>query len=153
MGIRDYLTDPDKRRAISGAIRRAFDRRRQGGEAVGRIMVVDDDPLTRETLVRSLERAGYQVCAVGNGKLALQAYAREPVDLVITDIFMPECDGLETIAGLRRRSPEVKIVAVSSRPGHEGYLKAAKAFGAVECLIRPFDSQQLLDIVDELMRG
>ena len=118
---------------------------------MARILVVDNDPLTRQTLVRILERASFKVTAAANGNEAVEFYDRDGADLVITDIFMPECDGLETIAALRRRSAETKIIAVSSQPGPEGYLGAAASFGATHTLTKPFDTKQLLKAIKKLL--
>lgn len=119
---------------------------------MARILVIDDDPLTRETVVRVLEREGYEAWSAPDGKQALELYGRIGFELVITGIFMPECDGLETIAALRRRAPQAKIIAIASSSGQDRYLRAAKAFGAADSLARPFDSQRLLDSVAELVR-
>jgi DNA-binding response OmpR family regulator len=151
VGIRDYLTDPAERRSINRAIRRSFDRRRGKDESVARILVVDNDPLTRQTLVRILERASFKVSAAANGDEAVELYDRDGADLVIADIFVPDCNGLETIAALRRRSAETRIIAVSSRPEPEGYLKAVASFGATHSLTKPFDTRQLLEAIQKLL--
>ena len=119
---------------------------------MARILVIDDDPLTRETMVRVLERAGYEAWSAADGKQALELYDRVGFDLVITGIFMPECDGLETIAALRRRAPQAKIIAISSCSDQDRYLRAAKAFGAADSLVKPFESEELLNSVCELVR-
>jgi DNA-binding NtrC family response regulator len=147
MGMRQYIEDPVECTAINGAIRRAFDRRRGRGTAMHRILLVAHDALTRETTARGLRREGYDVVVTSDGREALAVYRQGGFDIVVTDIFMPERDGLETITELREISEGVRIVAISSRPGCTSYLKAAKAFGAAETLAPPFDIRRLCEKV------
>lgn len=150
MGIRNYIMSPANVRLINSAIRRALLYVRRGGGAVIRVLVVDDDSLIREMLVRVLSRAGYEVTSAANGKEALASFEAQPVDLVITDICMPELDGLETIAELRRKAPDLRIIAISDAAGPGSYLRAAESFGATRTLAKPFDSQQLLDTIGDI---
>ena len=86
---------------------------------------------------------------------AIAAQHGHPAELVITDIFMPEADGLETIAALRRDAPGLKIIAISSDGGPEGrnYLRAAQSFGAVWTFTKPVRAADLLAAVDQLLSG
>jgi DNA-binding response OmpR family regulator len=152
MGIRDYLKNPAGCGGINRAIRSAFERKRGGGRPVLRILVVDDDPLTRETMVRTLQRASYDTLGAEDGNQALEMFDERPFDLVITDIFMPERDGLETINELRLRDPEVKIVAVSEGGEGERYRRAARSFGAAMTLQKPFDTDQLLRAIKSVFK-
>jgi CheY-like chemotaxis protein len=122
---------------------------------VPRILLVEDDEAVREILRKALVSAGYDVEEASDGAIALAAYYRQPPDLVITDLVMPEKDGLETIRELRRVNPAVKIIAMSGGgrtlgPG-QLYLESARLFGALKILAKPFTSSALLKAVSELL--
>lgn len=117
-----------------------------------RILVIDDDFQMREMLGVILERKGYDVKTASDGKAALQLQSKKPFDIVITDIIMPEKEGLETISELRRGYPRVKIIAISGGGQYkpEGYLELAKQHGADRVLAKPFGSWEILGAVREL---
>lgn len=119
-----------------------------------RILVIDDDDQLRLMIRLMLERASYEVVDAPNGKVGIDLYRQDPVDLVITDIFMPEKEGLETIRELCREYPDVKIIAISGgSPKTEGFssLQFAKGFGALRTLAKPFFREELLKVVRELL--
>lgn len=153
MGIRDYVLNPVVIRALNDTIRRALGRRRRKGETVARILVVDDDPLIREMLATTLRDAGYETAGVASGHEAVERFETTPPDLVITDILMPDGDGMQAIAKLRRRAPGLKVLAISGGSDMESarYLRAAESFGATRTLVRPFDNRQLLDAVRRIV--
>lgn len=97
------------------------------------IIIIDDDDQIREMLMEMLVREGYEVLPASNGKEGIRLYRERQTDLIITDIVMPEKDGLETIMELRKDFPEVKVIAMSGggRNGPESYLQVAKRLGAV----------------------
>lgn len=113
------------------------------------VLIVDDDPLARDSLRLMLERAGYQVVEATDGLEAMKLFKGSPADLVVTDIFMPEMDGIEIIRELRILSPEVKIIAVSGGGliSEKEMLKIASGFGVDATFSKPFDSQEFLDTV------
>ena len=117
------------------------------------ILVIDDDVLVRSTISRILERKGYEVLAADDGAQGLSMFERHHPDLVITDIIMPEKEGIETIREIRRLSPEIKIIAISGggRLGNFDFLDIATQFGAAEVLGKPFDAADLLDRVDRCL--
>lgn len=78
-----------------------------------RILVIDDEPQVRAMLRQMLEREGYEVVEAEEGEEGMRRYREQPVDLVITDILMPQKEGIETIRALRRTNPGVKIIAIS----------------------------------------
>ena len=119
------------------------------------VLVVEDEKLVRRTLNKMLRAGGHDVTEVEDGQRALSYLERHPADVVVTDIVMPGKDGLETIAELRRRFPNAKIIAISggARPSGAGALKAAKALGADRILAKPFRQDAILAMVDELMRS
>jgi CheY-like chemotaxis protein len=119
------------------------------------ILIVDDDNLFLTMLRAALTRAGYDVLAAPDGYEGLKLYEREPTDLVITDLVMPEKEGLELITQLKRLNPKVKIIAISgAREGFvKDYLKIAKALGAQRVVGKPFTEQEILEAVSEVLSG
>ncbi len=117
-----------------------------------RILVVDDDFQMREMLGVILERKGYDVKTASDGKAALQLQSIKPFDIVITDMIIPEKEGMETISELRRDYPRVKIIAISAggRNRPEGYMELARQIGADRLLVKPFGSWEILGAVREL---
>jgi DNA-binding response OmpR family regulator len=107
------------------------------------ILVIDDEKPLRRLLHCCLEEAGYIVSEAPNGRSGVHAFRKTPTDLVITDIYMPERDGLEVIECLRRSRPTVKILVISGASGTMDYLKLARATGA-SALRKPFALQTLL---------
>ncbi len=118
-----------------------------------RILVVDDDFFVRDMLERLMRKAGFDVETTEHGADALRLQRLNPVDLVITDILMPEKEGLETITEFRRFFPGVKVIAISGggRIGPASYLKMATLLGADRAFAKPVDTSQLLATVEELL--
>lgn len=118
-----------------------------------RILVIDDDMQMREMLRQVLERAGYEVEDAADGKIGMNIQRQEPVDLVITDLIMPEKEGIETIRELRRDFPQLKIVAISGggRISANGYLNVAKTIGADQTFSKPFELKELIGTVKDLL--
>jgi two-component system, chemotaxis family, chemotaxis protein CheY len=118
------------------------------GNTMSSVLVVDDEDQVRQLIRETLEQAGYQVTEARDGKDALQQYRLAPADLVIMDILMPDQDGLESIATLKREYPNVKIIAItggSDMIGILNFLDVAKMLGAHRTLQKPFDMKTLLD--------
>lgn len=120
-----------------------------------RLLVTDDDADMRESMRLLLEREGYEVALATNGSHAFELQQRQAADLLITDIFMPETDGLETIERFRSAFPRVRIVAMSGGgvrvTGAGSYLQTATAAGADAVLQKPFETRALLDVVRSLV--
>jgi CheY-like chemotaxis protein len=135
--------------ALSGELR---DRKRH---LMQKILVIDDDSLVRDTLVRILERKGYQVLSASDGRHGLEMFRREQPDLVITDIIMPEKEGLETIREIRSECCDAKIIAISggARLGNMDYLEMAGKLGASEIIPKPFDPAELVRLVSRCLAG
>ncbi|MBK9119671.1 MAG: response regulator [Phycisphaerales bacterium] len=114
------------------------------------ILVADDNDEVRKVMRLSLERAGYDVCEAANGLEAMRAVNAIPFDLVITDILMPERDGIETILHLRQKAPQAKILAISGAQDNV-FLASASGLGATRTLTKPFTPTQLLNVVSELL--
>lgn len=118
-----------------------------------RILVIDDEPQLRAMLKRFLEMEGYEVAVAADGREALRLYAGQPADVVITDLIMPEKEGIETIKELKENYPAVKIIAMSGggRMGPETYLSLAGKLGAQRTFTKPFELRALGDAVRELL--
>jgi DNA-binding response OmpR family regulator len=111
-----------------------------------RVLVIEDNGDMRDILRVALEGAGYHVLTASHGQEGLGYLSGHKVDVVLTDLFMPEMDGIEVIAALRRQFPGVKVVAMSGRPGVD-YLGVAKELGAARILRKPFAMHELLAAV------
>ena len=96
------------------------------------ILVVDDERLGRTVLSKMLRAGGHGVTETANGQQALSYLEHHLVHVVVTDVIMPKKDGLETISEIRRRYPNVRIIAISggARPSGAGVLAAARALGS-----------------------
>jgi YesN/AraC family two-component response regulator len=116
------------------------------------VLIIDDAIPILKLLRNILEGEGYNVLTASTAREGLRLCREEKVDLVITDIIMPDKDGLETIMELRRDYPEVKIIAMSGggRIGPEEYLHAAKHMGAQGTLCKPFTRKELSKALTEL---
>ena len=116
------------------------------------ILVIDDDDQFRLMLRRVLEKEGYDVFEATNGKEGITAFRRLQTDVVITDIIMPEVEGVETILNLRKEFPDVKIAAISGggRNAPEGYLVMAKKLGAEFVMEKPIDRKLFLEKLEQL---
>ena len=118
------------------------------------ILIIDDDNQFRAMLREMLERTGYKVVEASNGKEGIKLYREKATDLIITDLIMPEKEGIETIMELRRDFPDVKIIAISGggRLDPEQYLSMAKGFGARYTFVKPVEREELLQAVEELLK-
>jgi CheY-like chemotaxis protein len=118
-----------------------------------RILLVDDDDSFRKMLRITLVKMGYDVREARNGKEALGFFEQEQPDVVMTDLVMPEKEGLETIMELRRKQHGVKIIAMSGggRVSAKDYLRIAKAMGADRVLAKPFSNDELRLALDGLL--
>jgi DNA-binding response OmpR family regulator len=115
-------------------------------------LVVDDEAGVRCFLRKVLEQAGYEVTETADGKQALQHARAGRVDLVITDLVMPEQEGIETIQALRRDVPGIGIIAISGAFGGE-FLKVAQLMGAAAVLNKPLNADLLLARVAEVLES
>jgi CheY-like chemotaxis protein len=118
-----------------------------------KILIIDDEPHILLMLKKMLERLGYETDLAANGNEGLGLFRKEPSDLVITDILMPEKEGLETIREMRRMQPELKIIAMSGggKVSADNYLEIARIFGASRILEKPFTQQEMVSAVQELL--
>lgn len=118
------------------------------------ILVADDEDSIRSLLEHFLNSAGHRVVIVGSAREASEAMAKQMFDLVITDVLMPEGDGLDLITELKRTQPKARILAISGGGRYlEGsdYLKLAKGMGAHSALMKPFSWQELQDAIKAVL--
>lgn len=117
-----------------------------------RILVIDDDATILGVLVEMLTDAGYEVAAASDGKVGVRLFRQAPFDLVVTDLLMPEKDGLEVIIELRKDFPKVKFITLSGGSVY-GYssLETSRTLGAARALRKPFREDELLDAVREVL--
>ena len=99
-----------------------------------------------------LESAGYHVREASNGRLAMEEFERQAADLLITDIFMPEREGMETISSLRRGHPDLRIIAISGMAG-DHYLKMAKLLGVRATLLKPLRLGMVIETVRTVLEN
>jgi DNA-binding response OmpR family regulator len=119
-----------------------------------RLLVIDDDNLVRAALTDILQTAGFEVVTASNGRHGLEVLSTTPVDAIITDILVPEQEGLETIREARQRFPDIRILAISgggAGGGETQLLRFAESFGADQTLPKPFTGSQLVAAVKELL--
>ena len=107
---------------------------------MSKVLIIDNDPLVCDTLKAAAESAGHTVVIAHNGHKGLEAFATFQPDVVVTDILMPEKEGMETIVDLRRQSADVPILAISGAApaGNISFLKIAQKLGADRTLSKPF---------------
>lgn len=112
-------------------------------------MVIDDDDDVRASLRRILERDGYTVIEEPDGKSALRHFAGDPADLVISDVYMPDMDGIDLLLRVRDAFPEARIIVISGggQMGKESVLAAASRLGADRIFEKPFDVLDMLEAV------
>jgi DNA-binding response OmpR family regulator len=120
---------------------------------MSKILVLDDEPSILLMIKKMLEKAGYEVIVASNGKEGMKLFDKEKPDMVITDIIMPEKEGLETIFELRRMHPDLKIIAISGggRISPDGYLPGAKLLGANMVFQKPLVQKEFLAAVATLL--
>ncbi len=113
---------------------------------MAKILVIDDDPLVRSTVARVLRHRGYEAVLAEDGHKGLKLFQSEAPDVVVTDIIMPDREGIETIREMRAVRPDVKIIAISGggRLGNLDLLAMAKKLGADEIVAKPFDAAELV---------
>lgn len=118
-----------------------------------RILVIDDEAQVRNVIGRYLEHGGYEAVCVADAGEAIEAVRSQFFHLVITDILLPEKNGIELIADLDKELPGLKFIAISGggQIPADLYLESARSQGATLSLMKPFDRADLLDAVEQLI--
>ena len=119
------------------------------------ILVIDDHAAVLETVKVILAKQGHEIRTAPNGKAGMAYMSKKKFDLIITDIIMPEQDGIETIAQLRAVSSRLPILAISGlgMVGDTDFLKAASQIGATDTLAKPFRANELVTKVSSLLQA
>ncbi|HNW57183.1 MAG TPA: response regulator [Bacteroidales bacterium] len=119
------------------------------------ILIVEDEKELREMLKLSFVKRKYSVLEAENGKDAIVHFRPSVTDLVVTDLIMPEEDGLKVIMKLKELKPSIKIIAISGggKVGPASYLNLAKALGADATFSKPFSINELIQRVEELLKS
>lgn len=117
------------------------------------LLVIDDELNIRNLLKLMLEREGFTVSLAENGSEGIKMYRQHQYDVIITDLLMPEKEGLETIIELKREDPGLKIIAISggTSEGTMDFLKSARLLGADAALPKPFDQETLVRTVNDVL--
>jgi CheY-like chemotaxis protein len=124
-----------------------------GARRMSAILVIDDDASVREVVSEMLRLEGHAVTIAENGREAIALLVSQHFDLVITDLIMPEKEGIETISEIRRTDKRIPILAISGggRLGPGDYLQTARHIGADASLAKPFARQELLTTIEKLL--
>jgi CheY-like chemotaxis protein len=117
------------------------------------VLIIDDEDMVRLVLRLCLEEAGHTVSEAENGRQGVGLLRARSSDLVITDLIMPEKEGVETIAEIRRSHPHIPIIAISGggRIGAKDFLNVAAAVGADRTLPKPFTPEEVMEVVEALL--
>jgi DNA-binding response OmpR family regulator len=120
---------------------------------MARILIIEDDDEVRDFLESVLSRAGHEIASAANGRTGIQVFRSRPFDLVITDIIMPEKDGIETIMDMKREQRDLKVLAISGggRAEPDNYLESARLLGADATMKKPFTHQEMLETIRALL--
>ncbi len=153
LGIAAFVMKPILKDEIAATIRTVLDKGKKASSGTERIIIIDDDEQIRSMLKQALESCGYDVSEASDGNVALWLNKEKAADLIITDIIMPEKEGIETIMELKQDYPGVKIIAISGggQGGPKDYLRLAKLIGADRTLAKPFEMEELLKAVRDLL--
>jgi two-component system response regulator (stage 0 sporulation protein F) len=111
------------------------------------ILIIDDEEIIRVLLRSALEAEGHEVTEAANGREGLELYRQRPTNLVITDIVMPELNGLDMLLELTREFLYAKVIAISGAGEEKNVLDVAKLLGARQTFQKPFSIPHLLDAV------
>ncbi|MBN2684630.1 MAG: response regulator [Pontiellaceae bacterium] len=122
---------------------------------MSRILIIDDDPYIRTVFKRYLEGNGYEVEIAEDGNAGLKSVQRSVPDLVVTDVMMPEKDGLEVVLELRKTCPDVPVIAISGgmRIAPMDFLPMVKKFGAKRVLYKPVDLEELSEAIEQELKN
>lgn len=117
------------------------------------LLIIEDDDAIRSLLVHFLSSLGHTVREAADGNQGLRQYRAQPADLVLTDMVMPEKEGLATIMELRREYPQARIIAMSGGLAHNAglYLHIAERLGAVRIMRKPFSLDEVETAVAEVL--
>jgi signal transduction histidine kinase/DNA-binding response OmpR family regulator len=153
IGIRAVAYKPIVKSDLAKTLRKVLDDQQQE-QTTGRILLIDDESEIRKLFIKKLAGRGYEIIEACDGKEGLKLYHETRPDLVITDLVMPEKEGIETITELKGEFPNVKIIAISGggRNVPDAYLQLAKGLGVERTFPKPIDWPELIKTVRELLK-
>jgi two-component system cell cycle sensor histidine kinase/response regulator CckA len=149
----NFLEKPFSPEGLARKMREVLDYQQQE-QTTRRILLIDDDSQIRKLFIQKLARRGYEIIEACNGEEGLKLYHENLPDLVITDLIMPEKEGIETIIELKREFPNVKIIAISGggRNLPNAYLQITKSLSIERTFPKPIDWPELIKTVRELLK-
>ncbi len=118
--------------------------------ATGRVLVIDDEAIVRVSCERVLVPAGYEVTVTSRGDEAIELLEKEKFDLVLTDLKMPDMDGLEVLKVIKERWPDVQVVIITGYGTISTAVQAIK-MGAYEYIEKPFTPEDILEVVNKAL--
>ena len=120
---------------------------------MARVLVIDDDEIVKRLTVQLLLENGLEADGAQDGYCGLKLLASKPFDLVVTDIFMPEKEGIETIMSIRNKDKTLPIIAISEegRTDSDLYLRIARYLGADYAIRKPLDRQEFFTAIEECL--
>jgi DNA-binding response OmpR family regulator len=118
---------------------------------MAKILVIDDDAELRAMLRETLTAAGHTVLEAARGQEGFDLYLKQPIDLVLLDIYMPEKNGLDTLRQFLRSFPRANIIAMTGGVAKINMLAAAKRFGACDTIAKPFLPEEILALVEQTL--
>ncbi len=154
LGIKAFIMKPLVMGELAETLRRVLDRVEEKEESINaRILLVEDDDQMRGMIRKMLEGAGHVVVEAPDGKVAAKLYREQASDLIITDLLMPEKEGIELIQDLKHDFPDVKIIAISGggKLDPASYLPLAKGLGAMYTFEKPFKKEDLLAAAQDIL--
>jgi len=118
-----------------------------------KILLVDDEKSIRKMLRTVLGDDKYSFAEASNGLEALAIMETQSIDLILTDVIMPDCDGIELVMSVRKKLPDIKVIVMSGggRVRADHYLNLAEKLGAARVFEKPFNTAELRDTVSELL--
>lgn len=137
--------------ASANALRRMLAHLDQGTAVMPRVLVVDDSECFRAYLAELLKRAGYEVHELPDGRCVEAFISVVPFDAVVTDLFMPGADGIETVRTVKRVAPDLPVIGVTGHvpTSHDPCARAMTMFGAEAVLFKPLDAYAFLSILHQ----
>lgn len=121
---------------------------------MAKVLVVDDEEPIRSLVAKILIKDGHEVMEAENGQSACDLFSGCEIDLIITDLVMPEKNGIEMIMDLKKTHPNVKVIAISGGVGFSGYfdlLSVASLLGAKHIIKKPFSVDEIRNAVDDML--
>ena len=119
-------------------------------EKIKKILVIDDEESITDLIDSMLTAQGYEVVIAHDGRQGLASYKNEKPDLIITDIIMPDLEGIELVRILRKIDKELPVIVMSGDPTGKQFLKTASLLGAHSTLQKPFSIEELINLISEV---